>query len=63
MKIEYNSGVYQLVAVGGPVYTYKANGKLIDCFIGSTSRKQWKNFIIKYIGEELYNNIVANSNS
>ena len=54
IKIMYDSGVYQLVSNAGAVYTYDSNGYL-NSFHSSVKEDEWNNLIIKYIGEEEFN--------
>ena len=54
IKIMYNSGLYQLVSNAGTAYTYDSNG-FINSFHGSVKEDEWNNLIIKYIGEEEFN--------
>ena len=54
IKIMYDSGVYQLVSNAGAVYTYDSNGYL-NSFHSSVKEDVWKSLIIKYIGEEEFN--------
>ena len=54
IKIMYDSGVYQLVSNAGTSYTYDSNGCL-NCFHGRLKEDVWKSLIIKYIGEEEFN--------
>ena len=54
IKIMYDSGVYQLVSNAGAVYTYDSNGYL-NSFHSSVKEDVWSNLIIKYIGEEEFN--------
>lgn len=53
-KIVYNSGIYQLVSNAGACYTYDSNGES-DSFHCSVKEDVWNNLIIKYIGEEEFN--------
>ena len=54
IKIMYDSGVYQLVSNAGTSYTYDSNGYL-NGFHGRLKEDVWNNLIIKYIGEEEFN--------
>lgn len=54
IKIMYNSGLYQLVSNAGASYTYDSNG-YINSFHSSVEEDVWNNLIIKYIGEEEFN--------
>ena len=54
IKIMYDSGVYQLVSNAGTSYTYDSNGYL-NSFQGRLKEDVWNNLIIKYIGEEEFN--------
>jgi len=54
IKIMYDSGVYQLVSNAGSSYTYDSNG-FLNCFHGTIKEDVWKSLIIKYIGEEEFN--------
>ena len=54
IKIMYDSGVYQLVSNAGVSYTYDPNGYL-NSFHGRLKEDVWNNLIIKYIGEEEFN--------
>ena len=54
IKIMYVSGVYQLVSNAGSSYTYDSNGYL-NSYHGSLKEDVWDSFIIKYIGEEEFN--------
>ena len=54
IKIMYDSGVYQLVSNAGTSYTYDSNG-FLNCFHGRLKEDVWNNLIIKYIGEEEFN--------
>lgn len=54
IKIMYDSGVYQLVSNAGASYTYDSNGYL-NSFHSSVKEDVWNNLIIKYIGEEEFN--------
>ena len=54
IKIMYNSGVYQLVSNAGSSYTYDSNG-FLNCFHGRLKEDVWNKLIIKYIGEEEFN--------
>ena len=54
IKIMYDSGVYQLVSNVGTSYTYDSNG-FLNCFHGILKEDVWNNLIIKYIGEEEFN--------
>ena len=54
IKIMYDSGVYQLVSNAGAVYTYDSNGYL-NSFHSSVKEDVWNSLIIKYIGEEEFN--------
>ncbi|MBR6516222.1 MAG: hypothetical protein IKT40_05135 [Bacilli bacterium] len=54
IKIVYNSGIYQLVSNAGACYTYDSNG-YINSFHSSVKEDVWNNLIIKYIGEEEFN--------
>ena len=54
IKIMYDSGVYQLVSNSGASYTYDSNGYL-NSYHGSLKEDVWNSLIIKYIGEEEFN--------
>ena len=54
IKIMYDSGVYQLVSNAGTIYTYDSNGYL-NSYHGSLKEDVWNSLIIKYIGEEEFN--------
>jgi hypothetical protein len=54
IKIVYNSGIYQLVSNAGATYTYDSNG-YVNSFHSSVKKDVWNNLIIKYIGEEEFN--------
>ena len=54
IKIVYNSGIYQLVSNAGAAYTYDSNG-YINSSHSSVKEDVWNNLIIKYIGEEEFN--------
>ena len=54
IKIMYDSGVYQLVSNAGTSYTYDSNGYL-NSYHGSLKEDVWNSLIIKYIGEEEFN--------
>ena len=54
IKIMYVSGVYQLVSNAGSSYTYDSNG-FLNCFHGRLKEDVWNKLIIKYIGEEEFN--------
>ena len=54
IKIMYDSGVYQLVSNAGVSYTYDLNGYL-NGVQGRLKEDVWNNLIIKYIGEEEFN--------
>ena len=54
IKIMYDSGVYQLVSNAGASYTYDSNGCL-NSDHGSVKEDVWNSLIIKYIGEEEFN--------
>ena len=53
IRIEYASGMYQIVSNCGVVYTYDASGTC-DYFFGSADDEAWRSMIIKYIGEEAF---------
>ena len=54
IKIMYDSGVYQLVSNAGTSYTYDSNGYL-NSYHGRLKEDVWNSLIIKYIGEEEFN--------
>ncbi len=56
IKITYQSGKYQLIANTGTCYTYDSNDKSISVFHGYVEDDVWKELIVKYIGEETFNN-------
>lgn len=58
IKIEYFSGVYQLVCNSGTNYTYDASD-VVESFHGTTEREAWNRLIIKYIGRKAYDSIVS----
>ena len=55
IKINFKSGVYQLVSNFGAVYTLDASGCCLDRFHGSVDDEVWNGLITKYIGEDLFN--------
>ena len=55
IKINYKSGVYQYVSNSGVVYTLDASGEHLDSFHGGVDDEIWNGLIIKYIGEDLFN--------
>ena len=55
IKINYKSGVYQYVSNSGASYTLDASGEHLDSFHGRVDDEIWNGLIIKYIGEDLFN--------
>ncbi len=55
IKINYKSGVYQYVSNSGAVYTFDASSNELDHFFGGVDDEIWNGLIIKYIGEDLFN--------
>lgn len=58
IRIEYLSGVYQLVCNSGTNYTYDASD-IVESFHGTAEREVWNRLIIKYIGRKAYDSIVS----
>ena len=53
IKIAYDSGVYQLIGNSGTVYTYD-NDDIVDGFHGTVKDEVWSDFIIKYLGNDIF---------
>ena len=52
-KITYKSGTYQLVGNSGPCFTYGSDNTF-DSFYGAVNNETWKTLVIKYIGQEIF---------
>ncbi len=52
-KITYKSGTYQLVGNSGACYTYGSDDTF-DSFTGMVNDETWKTLVIKYIGQEIF---------